>query len=79
MNKPDGLWEILPCSGCGSKGIHVRCGGLEEYVDPDWYCYVCRKIVGVREGGDSAGREFAKPIKTLWGRAAATKTGLEEK
>ncbi len=68
-NVADGLWEVLACAGCGSRGIHVRCGGLEEYVDPDWYCYTCRRVVEIREGG------FSKPIRTVWGAARGTRSG----
>ena len=27
----DSSWEILGCHSCGTKGIHVRCGGLVSF------------------------------------------------
>jgi len=44
-NKEHGLWEVLPCQSCGSRGIHAKCGGLEDYPDPTWYCYKCRGVM----------------------------------
>ena len=29
FHKEDGLWEKVQCSACGSRGIHIKCGGLE--------------------------------------------------
>ena len=68
------MWEVLGCSGCASRGIHARCGGLEDFVEPDWFCYSCRRVVGVR--GEERGE---KPIRTVWGAAAATRNGAENK
>ena len=31
-HKEHGLWDILICKSCGSKGIHAKCGGLEVDV-----------------------------------------------
>lgn len=69
-NSVDTIWEVLACHSCGSKGIHVKCGGLEEFVDPDWYCYVCRRVVKTTENR-------VKPLKAVWGMAMGTKTGKE--
>ncbi len=66
----DSLWEVLPCEGCGSKGIHVRCGGLQDFVDPDWYCYTCRRVVSLDK------QKICKPINTIWGSAKGTKDGV---
>jgi hypothetical protein len=27
--------------------MHVSCGGMEDYVDPRWSCYDCRRIAPV--------------------------------
>ncbi len=70
-DRKDGLWEILPCVGCGSRGIHVKCGGLDEYVDPEWSCYTCRRIVRFTEA-DRA--RWERPIAAVWGTARAKKT-----
>ena len=69
-HQSDGLWEILPCHSCGlSKGIHVKCGGLEDFVDPEWNCYVCRRVVRDEDV------EWDRPIVMVWGRAKGTKSG----
>lgn len=44
-NKEHGLWEVMPCQACGSRGIHAKCGGLEDYPEPSWYCYKCRSVM----------------------------------
>lgn len=43
-HKEDDLWEVLLCKTCGSKGIHAKCGGLEDFPEAVWQCYGCRKI-----------------------------------
>ncbi len=68
----DGPWLIASCAGCAAKGIHARCGGLEEYVDPEWYCYSCRRVVDVKDGGGSDRRS----VRTVWGTARATRDGF---
>lgn len=40
-----GLWEILKCDSCGYKGIHAKCGGMENVADPAWHCYTCRSAL----------------------------------
>ena len=35
----------MPCQACGSRGIHAKCGGLEDYPEPSWYCYKCRSVM----------------------------------
>ena len=72
-DKPDGLWEVLRCVGCGSRGIHARCGGLDDYVDPEWSCYTCRRVV--RVGGDEEERQrrWKKPLSFAWGNARGFK------
>jgi len=48
----DGLWEILKCDSCGYKGIHAKCGGMENVSDPVWHCYTCRHAL--REQGQES-------------------------
>ena len=73
-NEIDGLWEILPCDGCGSRGIHVRCGGLEAYVEPLWYCYTCRRVVKYEE----TKKKMLRSINEVWGSASATRSGIHK-
>lgn len=75
-NVADGVWEVLPCYSCGSGGIHVRCGGMDEYVDPEWHCYTCRRIVKDPED-EEAKRNSNRPIREIWGTAQAKKTKSE--
>jgi len=43
LHATDGLWEIFKCDSCSMKGIHAKCGGLEEEEEPVWHCYTCRQ------------------------------------
>jgi len=45
FHKEDGLWEVLLCRGCGSRGIHAKCGGLEDFPEAVWDCYNCRDVM----------------------------------
>jgi len=69
-NFPDGIWELLNCHACGSTAIHVKCGGLEEFVDPQWDCYLCRRIVRSEE---ETRKRKSRPINEIWGTALARK------
>ena len=72
-DKPDGLWEVLRCVGCGSRGIHARCGGLDDYVDPEWSCYTCRRVVRVGGGEEERQRRWKRPLTFAWGNARGFK------
>lgn len=67
-NYPDGLWELMSCHACGSSAIHVKCGGMDEFVDPQWHCYLCRRIV--RSDEENKKRQM-RPINEVWGTALA--------
>lgn len=73
-NSIDTSWEILGCFSCGHKGIHARCGGLDEYNDPHWYCYQCRHA---ETGGPPKEKTLNRSIVTVWGTATAKKTHAE--
>jgi len=45
-----GVWEVILCDTCGSKGIHARCGGMEDVSEALWHCYTCRD--GLRGRGE---------------------------
>ena len=62
--------ELLNCHACGSTAIHVKCGGLEEFVDPEWDCYLCRRIVRSEE---ETRKRKSRPINEIWGTALARK------
>lgn len=63
-NKNGGVWEIFACNTCGSKGIHGRCGGLEEVPDSIWHCYTCRE--GLRDRGEE--ETYLKHTNKFWDR-----------
>lgn len=44
-NKEHSLWEVLPCRSCRSRGIHAKCGGLEDYPEAFWDCYNCKNVM----------------------------------
>ena len=69
-NFPDGLWELMSCHACGSSAIHVKCGGMDEFIDPQWHCYLCRRIV--RSENEVKKRQM-RPINEIWGTALARK------
>ena len=69
-NFPDGIWELMNCHACGSCAIHVKCGGMEEFIDPQWHCYLCRRIVRSEE--ETRKRQM-KPINEIWGTAMGKK------
>jgi len=50
FNSEGGLWEVVGCETCGSKGIHARCGGMEDTLEAVWHCYTCRE--GLRGRGE---------------------------
>ena len=66
----DGIWDLLDCYSCDSSAIHARCGGLEDYIDPQWHCYVCRRVV--RDDLETARRQ-KRPINEVWGTALGKK------
>lgn len=71
-NKVDGIWEVLRCVGCGSRGIHARCGGLDVYIDPEWSCYTCRRVVKVGSDEERQ-RKWKRPLAFSWGNARGFK------
>ncbi len=71
-NKADGLWELLPCYTCGSRAIHAKCGGLDKFIDPEWYCYTCRRVVR-DEDDEELKRRRSRPINETWGTASGKK------
>lgn len=40
-------WNLIICSSCGSKGLHIGCGKLGSHTKK-WECDGCRRIVGKR-------------------------------
>jgi len=57
-----GLWEVVVCDSCGSKGIHAGCGGMEDIPDPVWHCYTCRE--GLRVRGEE--QTYLQHTSKLW-------------
>jgi len=47
-----GLWEVVACLSCGGGGIHAACGGLDNVMEPKWFCYKCRKGMREKKGGE---------------------------
>uniref|UniRef100_A0A147BNW1 Putative g2/m phase-specific e3 ubiquitin-protein ligase n=1 Tax=Ixodes ricinus TaxID=34613 RepID=A0A147BNW1_IXORI len=46
-----GDWEVIPCSTCGSQGIHKACGNLSRAPVQNanlWICVQCRKALSQR-------------------------------
>jgi hypothetical protein len=41
-----GLWEVLMCQACGSRGIHVKCANLEVISWHSWHSRQVRKLRG---------------------------------
>ncbi|XP_029847529.2 G2/M phase-specific E3 ubiquitin-protein ligase isoform X2 [Ixodes scapularis] len=44
-------WEVIPCSTCGSQGIHKACGNLSRAPVQNanlWICVQCRKVLSQR-------------------------------
>jgi len=70
----DGVWERIVCASCGARNIHIRCGGLDDFVDPLWYCYGCRRLVREDDNDKESQR---RPLRAVWGAAKATKMGSE--
>eukprot|EP00093_Oithona_nana_P004399 04399.XXX_36607_34362_1 [CDS] Oithona nana genome sequencing. len=66
----EGVWDLLVCYSCGSSAIHGKCGGLEDYIDPQWHCYICRRVV--RDDQEIARRQ-KRPINEVWGTALGRK------
>jgi len=62
FNSEDGLWEVVACETCGSKGIHARCGGMEDLPEVVWHCYTCRE--GLRGRGEE--QIFLQHTSKLW-------------
>ena len=60
----------MSCHACGSSAIHVKCGGMDEFIDPQWHCYLCRRIV--RNENEVKKRQM-RPINEIWGTALARK------
>jgi len=84
----DGLWEILKCDACGYKGIHAKCGGLENVPEAVWHCYTCRKAmrqqgqeeVILTETNKLWDKQMSATIKTIPGLAEKLKSqGLKQK
>ena len=69
-NFSDGIWDLLACYSCGSSAIHAKCGGMEDFIDPQWHCYVCRRVV--RDDQETA-RRRKRPINEVWGTALGRK------
>lgn len=69
-NFPDGLWELLVCYSCGSDAIHAKCGGMEDLIDPQWHCYICRRVV---KGHQEMAKRRKRPINEIWGTALGRK------
>ena len=59
-----GLWEVIGCDSCGSKGIHASCGGMEDIPDPVWHCYTCRE--GLRGRGEE--QTYLQHTSKLWNK-----------
>ncbi len=38
-------WDLLRCDTCGSSGMHMRCGGIDGFVD-EWICEGCAEVTG---------------------------------
>ena len=72
-NEAGTVWEIFSCGICNTKGIHSKCGGLEKYVDPLWYCYQCRRVV--RTGEEEQQKQIHRPMALPWGRAKRVSRG----
>ena len=52
----DAANEVLLCDGCDSE-VHLRCAGVHEVPEGDWYCVHCVEGGG-GGGGGSAGRDL---------------------
>jgi len=59
-----GLWEVVGCETCGSKGIHARCGGMEDMPEAVWHCYTCRE--GLKGRGEE--QTYLQHTSKLWGK-----------
>ena len=44
VNDLDTQFELMNCDVCGSKSIHLCCGGLSSPLD-DWACSDCTRIM----------------------------------
>jgi len=44
VDDEDTVWETVICVVCGSKGIHIECGGL-NFDRPRWKCDQCRDFL----------------------------------
>jgi len=70
-----GFWEILVCFSCQACAIHAKCGGMEDLIDPQWNCYICRRVKSkTQDDGNNYGVKNAeRPINEVWGTALGRK------
>lgn len=43
---------------------------MEDFIDPHWYCYVCRRVV---KDDDQLEKRQQRPINEIWGTALGRK------
>ena len=51
---------MLPCGACGARGIHTKCGGLEDLPSPQWFCYNCRSVVNTAANGKKSANAISE-------------------
>jgi hypothetical protein len=47
----------------------------DEYVDPNWYCYDCRRV---EKSKPPTSKTENRPIVAVWGTAVAEKKNLQQ-